>query len=82
MKIIDEIVIHATGETINFNWYNNNHNLVEVYTKYNFDNCQVTIYVYLFHNTLHGISYKNTVMRDNNNYDITNDNNNKNNNRE
>ena len=61
-----KIVIHATGETINFNWYNNNHNLVEVYTKYNFDNCQVTIYDYLFHNTLHDISYKNTVMKDNN----------------
>ena len=79
-----KIVIHATGETINFNWYNNNHNLVEVYTKYNFDNCQVTIYEYdyLFHNTLHDISYKNTVMKDNNINDITNDNKNKNDNRE
>ena len=77
--------LSSTGETINFNWYNNNHNLVEVYTKYNFDNCQVTIYDYLFHNTLHDISYKNTVMKDNNINDIThitNDDNNKNNNRE
>ena len=66
--------LSSTGETINFNWHNNNHNLVEVYTKYNFDNCQVTIYDYLFHNTLHVLSYKNTVMRDNKFNDIINDN--------
>ena len=40
------------------------------------------IYDYLFHNTLHDISYKNTVMKDNNINDITNDYKNKNDNRE